>query len=693
MRIIKALVFIAMGIGGMIVAPGSEGPLWILLGGILTLLVPPRFDSPGNVAEKGATEKDIIIRDATQKDITEKGTPKINTAETLDQRNRRVMLDHMENFWVKGVLEESLHEMALLELGVKEEPTAVYHPWIIKKEIKGETLPAGKSMLEIFQEVGMGRSLLILGAPGSGKTTMLLELTRQLIERARNDKLAPIPFVFNLASWTEEQSLADWLAEQLNIVYFVPKKSTVWLLKNKTWVTQLLLDGLDEVKAENRVKCIEAINLFRKEYDLIPMVVCSRVEEYSAIKDRLCLEGAITIQPLTTTQVNTYFRHFGKSLTAIKQLLKKDKIIRGLAKTPLMLSIMTLAYKDREADELIASGDPEEKRRLLIDAYVAKRFEHTTRTTNTTFSRMETLHYLSWLARRMIQQSVVTYQIELMQPRWIEKQPQRRLYGWYTGLILGLTSGLIGGLIGERIGGALGGLIGGLVLGLMGALVGGLRSKISMADKVEWSSMLDIVSILGQGLVDVALLVITGGVTGFLILMLIIWLIAEEVAWPIGVPIGILGVGLIGGLGIWLFVVVIRKMIDRLREWLTSLISEKIEETTKPGQHLKQTLYNSLLFTVAGTLISGTISLAGIFFGRNSWMVFGVPILVGLMGGFIPVIQHYCLRWILVRQRLLPRKLIPFLDYATELIFLRRVGGSYIFVHRLLMEYFAEMDA
>ena len=33
-------------------------------------------------------------------------------AESLDQRNRRVMLNHVENFWVKGVLEKSLHGAA-----------------------------------------------------------------------------------------------------------------------------------------------------------------------------------------------------------------------------------------------------------------------------------------------------------------------------------------------------------------------------------------------------------------------------------------------------------------------------------------------------------------------------------------------------------------------------------------------------
>lgn len=70
--------------------------------------------------------------------------------ETLDQRNRRVMLDHVENFWVKGVLEKSLHGAALLEIGIKEDPGAVNYPWIIKRESTNETLPAGKSMLEIF---------------------------------------------------------------------------------------------------------------------------------------------------------------------------------------------------------------------------------------------------------------------------------------------------------------------------------------------------------------------------------------------------------------------------------------------------------------------------------------------------------------------------------------------------------------
>jgi hypothetical protein len=33
-----------------------------------------------------------------------------------------------------------------------------------------------------------------------------------------------------------------------------------------------------------------------------------------------------------------------------------------------------------------------------------------------------------------------------------------------------------------------------------------------------------------------------------------------------------------------------------------------------------------------------------------------------------------------------------FLDYCADRIFLRKVGGGYIFIHRMLMEYFASLD-
>ena len=49
------------------------------------------------------------------------------------------------------------------------------------------------------------------------------------------------------------------------------------------------------------------------------------------------------------------------------------------------------------------------------------------------------------------------------------------------------------------------------------------------------------------------------------------------------------------------------------------------------------------------------------------------------------------LRFMLYRRGIIAWNLPHFLDYCTERIFLRKVGGGYIFIHRLLLEHFAAM--
>ncbi len=62
-----------------------------------------------------------------------------------------------------------------------------------------------------------------------------------------------------------------------------------------------------------------------------------------------------------------------------------------------------------------------------------------------------------------------------------------------------------------------------------------------------------------------------------------------------------------------------------------------------------------------------------------------------LVYGGLDVIKHYTLRLILWWKGYAPLNYVRFLDYATKLIFLRKVGGGYIFIHRMLMEHFAAM--
>lgn len=69
-------------------------------------------------------------------------------------------------------------------------------------------------------------------------------------------------------------------------------------------------------------------------------------------------------------------------------------------------------------------------------------------------------------------------------------------------------------------------------------------------------------------------------------------------------------------------------------------------------------------------------------------------LLAGLAGGQrsgVVLIQHFVLRVILWYKGYIPWNYARFLDYATERIFLQKTGGSYTFIHRRILEYFASL--
>jgi hypothetical protein len=91
------------------------------------------------------------------------------------------------------------------------------------------------------------------------------------------------------------------------------------------------------------------------------------------------------------------------------------------------------------------------------------------------------------------------------------------------------------------------------------------------------------------------------------------------------------------------------------------------------------------------------ITLTGALVGLGLGLSIGLPVGLGfgllamLFFGLAAFFQHFILRFWLWRTNCLPWNLVPFLDEATERLLLRKVGGGYIFVHRLLLEYFASL--
>ncbi len=80
----------------------------------------------------------------------------------------------------------------------------------------------------------------------------------------------------------------------------------------------------------------------------------------------------------------------------------------------------------------------------------------------------------------------------------------------------------------------------------------------------------------------------------------------------------------------------------------------------------------------------------GLQVGLAAGLLIGIPCF--FEGGGSKCVSHIVLRILLWISRSTPWNYPRFLDYAADRILLRKVGGGYIFIHRLLLEYFASLD-
>jgi len=701
-----------------------------------------------------------------------------------EYRNRQALLNKVNNSWVKGVLEKTLYNQVLIELGLEEHADAVVSPCNMELETTEATqksLPKGTKVISIFDQLGEGRTLLILGEPGSGKTTSLLELTRDLLNRSEQGLDYRIPVVFNLSSWAgKKQTIADWLVAELNSKYQVPKQiGQDWVEKQELLP---LLDGLDEVNAERRDSCVAALNNFNQN-SAPEMVVCSRIKDYSALSNRLNFQSAIYLKSLTQEQVVHYLDNIKADLTGLRALIEEDRALQELAKSPLMLNIMVLAYEGVAVEELPKTEVVEEQRKKLFDAYIERMFNRPNRSKGEQrYSEFQTKHWLSWLAQRMLQESQTVFFIEGMQPRYLKNKFRQWQY-WVLLFIMNLvTAGTIATIvilqwflpehsissISNRI--LLFGSWFGFILSTESKADASLlimypivqvfcclfrkklprefQDNIPILHDIDLSSRFRLKAPSLRDLKDKvllhslghALLISKWTCKIFLLPIIIpIHILFGELAYAIGMQrlgsnskkyfkflikrsiavsnevnesidsnqnsnyiilFAILDqygdmIKIKGGLLINLYLKILT-FIPGLMSFIfhvfislfNVLTTEKIEDSLAPNYRVKEA--------------SKTAFLSSILFCLSSIIAFQSPAtyyrviscILGFLAclSYLPLLKHLSLRLVLWHSGAIPWNYAHFLDYAAERIFLQKVGGGYIFIHRMLMEHFAQME-
>ncbi len=297
------------------------------------------------------------------------------------QRGLDILRRKVKQYWIDGVLEKSLFHAIRIDLGMLQMQDAVDSPWadtpwtghLERPGAESQLLALHQQLADVFEEEG--GSLLILGEPGSGKTTSLLDLARGLLARTEADPKRPVPVVFNLSSWIAPYTtLADWLVDELGARYQIPRKiGRGWLAEGHLLP---LLDGLDELGAQRRADCVDAINRFALETGLVGIVACCRLQEYIGLPTRLSLNAAVRLLPLSDDQVQGYLAAAGEHLAGLRSLLQRDSALRIEARSPLMLSLMSRAFQDLPPDHLLHEGGATSaaRRKQVMEAYVARMF-------------------------------------------------------------------------------------------------------------------------------------------------------------------------------------------------------------------------------------------------------------------------------------------------------------------------------
>ncbi|MCU0463188.1 MAG: HEAT repeat domain-containing protein [Anaerolineae bacterium] len=237
----------------------------------------------------------------------------------------------------------------------------------------------------------LGGRLLLLGEPGAGKTFALYQYARSTLKRRLNDPVSePLPIYLICSTWQYGQTLMDWIHSQW------PTLSN--LQESDLSKTLLLLDGFDELgtsrtrevereieettENEHGTKILKKVKI-TEYYDPRPpfldlmlktgrVLLSCRIKEYQDFSTKLNLNGAVTMRPLTNTQIQDYL----SDLPDLWYALSTDKDLLKVMRTPLLLSLFAFGYRDApESARALRDLKAGELSEAIFNQYVLERFK------------------------------------------------------------------------------------------------------------------------------------------------------------------------------------------------------------------------------------------------------------------------------------------------------------------------------
>ena len=197
-------------------------------------------------------------------------TPLTNT-----DKPRKRLLRILKSEYARRLQDSSLNPQVSIDLQFQDRRELVGRPCLRS----GSLTMVPQSLEAIYSQIEIDGKLLIVGNPGSGKSTELLKFATLMLDQADVENGAPIPVLLDLSAWNDEApALEHWIARRLKRLYNIDNTMALEWLRDERLI--LLLDGLNEVGLDRQERCIDAINQFLQTTIYPHCIVCCRLEEY-----------------------------------------------------------------------------------------------------------------------------------------------------------------------------------------------------------------------------------------------------------------------------------------------------------------------------------------------------------------------------------------------------------------------------
>jgi hypothetical protein len=679
-----------------------------------------------------------------------------STTAQVDWNWGRFLLEKKELPEIRQRLSDTLgRDRIFMDVTIEEQPS-----WVNRSPLTADRrlqiggadcgiLDPNKMLIETFGRDDIEGKLLILGEPGSGKTSALLSLAEQLVCGALANAKTVIPVLFELSAWRDhKQSIHDWLIDQMYDLHGGNRKRKIYEQWLESQILLPLLDGLDELGLQSQKECTDKLNEFSRNYP--QMIICCRLKEFVSANIKMrYLRTAVCLQPLSDGQIQAYLNGIQRpelwlemqTNSSLQTLLNPTpEGDPGLLRVPLFLKLM---------GEIFDPIDPIRSKQALLEKYTERQLSFDCRD----HDRRKGLEARNWeyktieaeprileaqktlvnLAKYMRSHNKVDFLVEDLQPDFSDEGEGGLILFpiiliSLIGLIFGFLSAIIAKLPSIWIWAILG-MIWWLYKGFFFGFYGNLLEQIRPI--TVFQNFMASKRVRRQIIAELANI-------RFKNMRAIEWIIQSIFFLPCTAFAyinnydhkgdGLLEMWFIFYLSVWAATATNNFLVNLALLILVQSISASIYGAIAFSKNIELLnikinsnqgivdSFKNMLWTVLFLYPLSVISIVVYWLAhladngaeRNyiwadlikrivpeslqvGWLL--ALLIAFFLGGGIPCIQHVSLRFILWNRGIIPLNLSSFLNYCVERRLLFRVGGRYRFIHRELLDHFAKTTA